>query len=167
MSRRIGICRPSHQSKCTAPSSTLGRRQWLTRCIHRHKSICANNCTYVNAIGTVGNYHIGIYTRFLLMFLVDPLTQPNERLMKLWIDFTRTIKARAPGGAFEFFTYAELLYWFCFVILINPFRWKWAAFVLFGIGVGLPKSVVAGEQKLRDNAGYVNGNGYAREKNLR
>ena len=24
-----------------------------------HPSICANNCTYVNAIGTVGNYHIG------------------------------------------------------------------------------------------------------------
>ena len=68
-------------------------------------SICANNCTYVHAIGTVGNYHIGIYTRFLLMFLVDPLTRPNERLMKAWIDMTRWIKARAPGGAFDFFTY--------------------------------------------------------------
>jgi hypothetical protein len=70
-------------------------------------SICANNCTYVHAIGTVGNYHIGIYTRFLLMFLVDPLTRPNERLMKAWIDMTRWIKARAPGGAFDFFTYGE------------------------------------------------------------
>ena len=126
-------------------------------------SICANNCTYVNAIGTVGNYHIGIYTRFLLMFLVDPLTRPNERLMKLWIDMTRWIKAKAPGGAFEFFTYAELIYWFCFVIVINPFRWKWALFVLFGVGVALPKSVVEQEDRLRNEFGIrVNGT----EKNM-
>nr|POE85121.1 baeyer-villiger monooxygenase [Quercus suber] len=115
----------------------------------KHMEICANNCTYVNAIGTVGNYHIGIYTRFLLMFLVDPLTQPNERLMKLWIDFTRWVKQRAPTGAFEFFTYAELIYWFVFVIVINPFRWKWAAFVLMGIGVSLPKTIVQQEDRLR------------------
>lgn len=85
-------------------------------------SICANNCTYVNAIGTVGNYHIGIYTRFLLMFLSDPLARPTPTLMRLWIDLTRWVKSRAPTGAFEFFTYAELLYWFVFVIVINPFR---------------------------------------------
>lgn len=115
-----------------------------------HMDICANNCTYVNAIGTVGNYHIGIYTRFLLMFLVDPLARPNERLMKLWIDFTRFVKQRAPTGAFEFFTYAELLYWFTFVIVINPFRWKWAAFVLMGIGSALPKRVVQEENKVRE-----------------
>lgn len=127
-------------------------------------SICANNCTYVKAIGTVGNYHIGIYTRFLLMFLVDPLTQPTEGLMKLWIDFTRWIKARAPGGAFEFFTYAELIYWFCFVIVINPFRWKWALFVLCGVGVALPKAVVMQEDKLRSELGV---NGVWREKNLK
>ncbi|KAI7227888.1 FAD/NAD(P)-binding domain-containing protein [Hortaea werneckii] len=115
-----------------------------------HMDICANNCTYVNAIGTVGNYHIGIYTRFLLMFLVDPLARPNEWLMKLWIDFTRWVKSRAPTGAFEFFTYAELLYWFVFVIVINPFRWKWAAFVLFGVGAALPKRIVEEEEKLRN-----------------
>ena len=114
-----------------------------------HASICANNCTYVNAIGTVGNYHIGIYTRFLLMFLVDPLARPTEGLMKKWIDFTRWVKARAPTGAFDFFTYAELMYWFFFVIAINPFRWKWAPFVLMGIGGDLPKRIVQGEDKLR------------------
>jgi hypothetical protein len=129
----------------------------------KHMSICANNCTYINAIGTVGNYHIGIYTRFLLMFLVDPLARPNERLMKLWIDFTRWIKMRAPGGAFEFFTYAELIYWFVFVIVINPFRWKWGLFVLSGVGVDLPKTVVREEDKLRQAAGM---NGVHREKNL-
>jgi len=88
-------------------------------------TVCANNCTYVNAIGSVGNWHIGIYTRFLLMFLVDPLARPRPRLMKRWIDMTRFLKKAAPGGAFDFFTYGELLYWFVFVILINPFRWKW------------------------------------------
>lgn len=123
----------------------------------KHMDICANNCTYVNAIGTVGNYHIGIYTRFLLMFLVDPLARPNERLMKLWIDTTRWVKSRAPTGAFEFFTYAELIYWFVFVIVINPFRWKWAPFVLMGVGAALPKKIVEQEDKFRN--GMKNGKG--------
>ncbi|OCL01248.1 FAD/NAD(P)-binding domain-containing protein [Glonium stellatum] len=118
-----------------------------------HVDICANNCTYVNAIGTVGNYHIGIYTRFLLMYLVDPLARPQEFWMKKWIDMTRWIKSKAPGGAFDFFTYGELLYWFAFTILINPFRWKWALFVLFGIGTALPMSVVKQEDKVRNGLG--------------
>ena len=112
-------------------------------------SICANNCTFVNAIGTVGNYHVGIYTRFLIMFLVDPLTTPQQGLMKFWVDFTRWMKSNAPGGAFDFFTYGELIYWFLFVILVNPFRWKWAFFVLFGIGTSLPMAVVEREAKFR------------------
>jgi len=123
-----------------------------------HPDICANNCTYVNAIGTVGNYHIGIYTRFLLMFLVDPLARPSERRMKAWVDFTRWVKRRAPGGALEFFTYAELVYWFVFVIAINPFRWKWAAFVLFGVGGKLPRKVAEKEERLREKLG---GGGHA------
>ncbi|KAI9706121.1 MAG: hypothetical protein M1836_005527 [Candelina mexicana] len=118
-----------------------------------HMSICANNCTYVNAIGTVGNYHIGIYTRFLLMFLADPLTRPQEPLMKAWIDLTRWLKSKSPTGAFDFFTYGELLWWFFFVIVINPFRWKWALFVFFGIGTALPLGIVKQENKLRNGLG--------------
>lgn len=114
-----------------------------------HVDICCNNCTYVNAIGAVGNWHIGIYTRFLLMFLVDPLARPTEGLMKLWIDFTRWIKRFAPTAAFDFFTYSELVYWFVFVIIINPFRWKWALFVLTGRGSALPKAVVEQEDRIR------------------
>lgn len=121
-----------------------------------HPDICCNNCTYVNAIGTVGNYHIGIYTRFLLMYLVDPLARPRTWWMKRWIDMTRFVKSKAPGGAFEFFTYSELIYWFCFTIVINPFRWKWAAFVLFGIGKGLPLTVVEQEDKARNGIGMRN-----------
>lgn len=119
-----------------------------------YPSICANNCTYVNAIGTVGNYHIGIYTRLLLMFLVDPLTTPKTWWMKRWIDMTSTLKSLAPTRAFDFFTYSELIYWFVFVTLINPFRWKWALFVFFGIGSQLPAKVVEQEDKLRNGLGY-------------
>lgn len=136
-------------------------------------SICANNvscplphldwniqadrllqCTYVNAIGTVGNWHIGIYTRLLLMFLVDPLARPNSFWTKKWIDMTSTIKSLAPTKAFDFFTYSELIYWFVFVALVNPFRWKWAVFVFFGIGDGLPRAIVEKEDKLRNGLGY-------------
>ncbi|KAI9878508.1 MAG: hypothetical protein M1830_000689 [Pleopsidium flavum] len=118
-----------------------------------HMSICANNCTYLNAIGTVGNYHIGIYTRLLLMFLVDPLTRPQEYWMKRWIDMTRLLKSKAPGGAFDFFTYAELIYWFVFCVAINPFRWKWAVFVFFGIGTTMPLKVVQKEDRIRNGLG--------------
>jgi hypothetical protein len=83
------------------------------------------------------------------MYLVDPLARPRPWWMQRWIDMTRLIKARAPGGAFDFFTYSELMYWFLFTIAINPFRWKWAAFVLFGVGAGLPMSVVRQEDKAR------------------
>ena len=119
-------------------------------------SICANNCTYVNAVGTVGNWHIGIYTRLLLMFLVDPLARPKTYWMKKWIDMTSALKSLAPTKAFDFFTYSELVYWFVFVVLINPFRWKWALFVFFGIGESLPRAIAAQEDKLR--------NGFGREK---
>ncbi|KAI4250873.1 MAG: hypothetical protein LQ352_005199 [Teloschistes flavicans] len=118
-----------------------------------HMSVCCNNCTYVNAIGTVGNYHIGIYTRLLLMFLVDPLARPQEYWMKRWIDMTSYLKARAPTGAFDFFTYAELIYWFVFCIAINPFRWKWAPFVFLGVGDALPKVVVSREDRIRNGLG--------------
>lgn len=65
--------------------------------------------------------------------------------MKKWIDMTRYIKFRAPTGAFDFFTYSELIYWFVFCIVINPFRWKWAPFVFSGVGSALPLKVVMGE----------------------
>lgn len=84
------------------------------------------------------------------MFLVDPLARPSPSRMRTWIDFTRWIKQRAPTGAFEFFTYAELLYWFVFVIAVNPFRWKWALFVLCGIGAAMPRKIVEEEEKLRN-----------------
>ena len=88
------------------------------------------------------------------MFLVDPLTRPRQYWMKRWIDMTVFVKSRAPTGAFDFFTYAELIYWFVFVVAINPFRWKWALFVFCGIGEGLPMQVVRREDELRNGLGW-------------
>lgn len=119
-----------------------------------HPSISAINCTYLSAIGTVGNWHIGIYTRILIMFLVDPLTRPRQFWMERWIDMTKMLKMNSPTGTFDFFTYLELCWWFFFCVAVNPFRWKWAFFVFFGLGLALPKSVVDQEARL------TNGNSY-------
>ncbi|KAF1345398.1 putative dimethylaniline monooxygenase [Delphinella strobiligena] len=119
----------------------------------QHRSICANNCTYVNAIGTVGNFHIGVYTRILLMFLIDPLTRPSPYWMKFWIDGTKWVKSKSPTGAFDFFTYSELIWWFTFCVAINPFRWKWAVFVFLGIGINFPQYIVDKEDDVRNGIG--------------
>lgn len=68
------------------------------------------------------------------MFLNDPLTRPPDRAMKAWVGFTRFLKMRSPTPAFDFFTYGELLWWFLECVVVNPFRWKWAFFVVFGWG---------------------------------
>ncbi|KAF3918152.1 hypothetical protein ABW20_dc0100849 [Dactylellina cionopaga] len=89
---------------------------WYMQCFPPHDlTICAENSTFVNGIGVVGNFHIGIYTRILLMFLLDPLTRPSEYWMKVWIKMTRWLKNKSPTGAFDFFTYSELMWWFVFV----------------------------------------------------
>ncbi|CAH0052539.1 unnamed protein product [Clonostachys solani] len=120
-----------------------------------HPSISAINCTYVSAIGSVGNWHIGIYTRILLMFLTDPLTRPSPFWMQRWIDLTTVLKRSSPTGAFDFFTYLELVWWFTFCVAFNPFRWKWAIFVFFGVGLNLPKTLVELEEKILPRKGYT------------
>ncbi|KAK8227374.1 hypothetical protein HDK90DRAFT_57615 [Phyllosticta capitalensis] len=107
-----------------------------------HMDVCGLNCTYVNAIASAGCYHIGIYTRLLLMYLMDPLSRPQERTMKVWVDLMHWFKAGAPGGAFDFFTYSEMMCWFAFTMLANPFRWKWALFIFGGVGMSFPMAVV-------------------------
>ncbi|KAK6349664.1 hypothetical protein TWF696_005943 [Orbilia brochopaga] len=130
---------------------------WYLQCFPpQHLSICAENSTYLNGIGAVGNFHIGIYTRILLMFLMDPLTRPSNYWMKVWVNMTRYIKARSPTGAFDFFTYSELMWWFIFCVVINPLRWKWAVFVFFGLGINLPLAVVDREKKLGSNLDLLN-----------
>ncbi|KAG9259123.1 flavin-binding monooxygenase-like family protein [Emericellopsis atlantica] len=120
----------------------------------QHPSVSAINCTYVAAIGSVGNWHIGIYTRILLMFLVDPLTRPRGFWMRRWIDMTKVLKMSSPTGAFDFFTYLELVWWFVFCVAFNPFRWKWALFVFFGVGMHLPAKIVEAEKWLLNGRGH-------------
>jgi len=91
------------------------------------------------------------------MFLVDPLTRPRPSWMERWIDMTRFLKSKSPTPAFDFFTYLELIWWFTFCIAINPFRWKWAFFVFFGIGDALPMGVVGEEDWVRKGLGVKNG----------
>ena len=104
-------------------------------------SVCAINSTYVNALGTVGNVHIGAYTRILLMFLLDPSTRPTEEAMKRWVDCIRWIKTGKNGSALGFFTYAELILWLLGCILVDTRRWKWFLFVFFGWGVAAGKQI--------------------------
>lgn len=66
---------------------------------------------------------------------------------------TSHLKSRAPTRAFDFFTYAELIYWFVFCVAINPFRWKWAPFVFLGVGDALPKRVAGREERVRNGLG--------------
>lgn len=93
------------------------------------------------------------------MFLVDPLTRPSPFWMMKWIDMTRLLKSHSPDGAFDFFTYTELVWWFTFCVVINPFRWKWAFFVFLGIGTALPRKIVRAEDRLRNGLG-VKDHGY-------
>ncbi|RAL66628.1 hypothetical protein DID88_006317 [Monilinia fructigena] len=113
----------------------------------------------IPSFSSLCNWHIGIYTRILLMFLSDPLTRPNPFWMERWIDMTRFLKRFSPTGAFDFFTYLELVWWFTFCIAVNPFRWKWAVFVFTGIGRRLPRRVVEAEDSLRRQLGWNNGHG--------
>ncbi|OAA46724.1 flavin-binding monooxygenase-like protein [Beauveria brongniartii RCEF 3172] len=119
-----------------------------------HPSLSAINCTYVAAIGTVGNWHIGIYTRIMLMFITDPLARPSPFWMRRWIGLTRFLKSYSPTPAFDFFTYLELIWWFVFCVSINPFRWKWALFVLFGVGFDLPNNLTELEKRVLKTDGY-------------
>ncbi|OCB87566.1 FAD/NAD-binding domain-containing protein [Sanghuangporus baumii] len=98
-------------------------------------SVLLTNAAYMNALGTVGHFHIGIYTRILLTFLLDKDARPAADDMKLWVDVLRFIKRGAPGGALGFFTYAELTIWFLAFHLFRPSRLRWIFFIMQGWGV--------------------------------
>ncbi|KAH8111650.1 FAD/NAD-binding domain-containing protein [Phellopilus nigrolimitatus] len=98
-------------------------------------SVLLTNASYKNAIGTVGHFHIGIYTRILLTFLLDKNARPRPNDMKLWVDVLRFLKRGAEGGALGFFTYAELTIWLLTFHLFRPSRLRWMFFIMQGWGV--------------------------------
>ncbi|PIL34408.1 hypothetical protein GSI_03183 [Ganoderma sinense ZZ0214-1] len=98
-------------------------------------SVLMTNSAYVNAIGTVGHFHIGIYMRILLTFLLDPDVRPTPKDMKLWVDVIRFLKRGARGGALSFFTYMELTIWLLLFHVVRIDRLKWVFFIMQGWGV--------------------------------
>ncbi|KAJ7685626.1 FAD/NAD(P)-binding domain-containing protein [Mycena polygramma] len=98
-------------------------------------SILLTNSSYQSGIGTVGHFHIGIYTRILLTLLLDENARPSPKDMKLWVDVVRFMKRGAAGGPLGFFTYAELTIWVVMFHLFRLDRLRWFFFILFGWGV--------------------------------
>ncbi|KAH9850906.1 FAD/NAD-P-binding domain-containing protein [Lenzites betulinus] len=98
-------------------------------------SVLATNSAYQNAIGTVGHFHIGMYMRILLTFLMDPDARPTPKDMKLWVDVIRFVKRGAQGGALSFFTYMELTIWLVLFHVFRLDRLKWVFFIMQGWGV--------------------------------
>ncbi|KAH9895874.1 FAD/NAD-P-binding domain-containing protein [Cubamyces lactineus] len=98
-------------------------------------SVLMTNSSYQNAIGTVGHFHIGIYMRILLVFLMDPDARPTPKDMKLWVDVIRFVKRGARGGALSFFTYMELTIWLLLFHIFRLDRLKWMFFIMQGWGV--------------------------------
>ncbi|KDE08675.1 hypothetical protein MVLG_01133 [Microbotryum lychnidis-dioicae p1A1 Lamole] len=102
-------------------------------------SVLLTNAAYLDAIGTVGSFHIGVFARVLMLFLLDKRTRPMPKSMKTWIDVINWIKRTAFGehgtSGLAFFTYAELLIWLVVFHFFKLARLAWMPFVLFGWGV--------------------------------
>ncbi|KAE8257587.1 hypothetical protein A4X13_0g2263 [Tilletia indica] len=97
-------------------------------------SVLLTNATYKNAIGTVGNWHIGIYARIAMVLLMDERCRPHPRNMRLWTDLIRFIKEKSPAPGLTFFTYTELIIWLVGFIFVVPRRTRYFFFILFGYG---------------------------------
>ncbi|GAA5884981.1 hypothetical protein JCM6882_007179 [Rhodosporidiobolus microsporus] len=101
-------------------------------------SILMTNASYQDGLGTVGNWHIGILARVLMVFLLDETTRPKPVAMKTWVDAINWVKKQAwqeESSGLTFFTYAEMCIWIVLFHLFNPRRLPWLPFVLFGFGV--------------------------------
>jgi hypothetical protein len=96
--------------------------------------------TGISTAGTLGRWHIGIYTRLLLMFLIDQRTQPSALLMSVWIWPRRRVQKTLPLIPRDVLTYLEVIWLLYICIGINPFRWEWFLFVFFGFSFMLPKN---------------------------
>ncbi|KAN0066401.1 hypothetical protein ACQY0O_000495 [Thecaphora frezii] len=97
-------------------------------------SVLCTNATFRDAVGTVGNWHVGVLARTLMLFLMDEECRPKPRDMRLWVDLIRFIKERAPGGQLDFFTYMELCIWLVSFLFFRFQRLKYFFFVCFGFG---------------------------------
>ncbi|KAJ8603036.1 hypothetical protein MRB53_042266 [Persea americana] len=117
---------------------------WYLQCFPTDDAtICATNCTWKDGIGTVGGGHIGVYTRFLLVFLMDSRTKPSPWMMRTWVDTVHLLKRPCPGGALAFVTSAEIFFWMFMMILLQPSLWAYASFIMMGPSVAAGSSRAA------------------------
>jgi len=99
-------------------------------------SVLLTNSAFVDAIGTVGHVHIGMYARILMLFLAHPETRPLPQDCKTWVDAIRWFKTSSGSKQFDFFTYMELTIWISTWALLAPStRLRHIPFVLFGFGM--------------------------------
>lgn len=130
-------------------------------------SVLLTNSSYVNAIGTVGHFHIGIYMRILLTFLMDKDARPAPKDMKLWVDVLRFVKRGARGGALGFFTYMELTIWVLLFHLFRLDRLKWIFFIMQGWGVypepAEPTKEETDAEAVKEGGAPISGNGLVRD----
>ncbi|KAH9934002.1 FAD/NAD-P-binding domain-containing protein [Epithele typhae] len=91
-------------------------------------SVMMTNSTYEHGLATAGHFHIGIYMRILLTFLMDPATRPTEKDMKLWVD----AKRRKRTDTLRFFTYMEMVVWILLFYIFRLDRLKWFFFIMHG-----------------------------------
>lgn len=95
-------------------------------------SVSLTNAAFVGALGTVGHFHIGVYSRILAMFLLDEKTRPHPRDTRLWVDGIRFIKENANG--LNFFSYSELTAWLVMFCFFRRERIGYFFWVLAGYG---------------------------------
>lgn len=127
------------------PKSKAGSKyqspNWYLQCFPTDDAtICATNCTYREGIASVGGCQIGIYTRFLMVFLLDPRTKPSPGLMKAWVEVVQLLKKPSAGGPLNFVTSMEIFFWFFMLIAVQPALWQWAHFIIMGVDPITPTS---------------------------
>jgi len=72
--------------------------------------------------------------------------------MKRWVGLTRWVRSIAPSGIlFEPVTDLGLVLFVVSVMVIGPFRWKWAGFVLFGVPLDLPINLLREENRIMND----------------
>ena len=98
-------------------------------------TICALNSTWQEAFGSVGGSQIGLFTRLLLVFLIDPSTQPSRQSMENWVNFMVDY-----NHGLKFITHIEVYLWLVVAIACNWRLWHWASFIIMGGDVPRLKS---------------------------
>lgn len=75
----------------------------------------------------MGGGQIGLLTRLLLVFLIDPATQPTRQSMESWVDFMLKW-----NRGLAFITHIEMYLWLTVAIACDWRLWQWGLFIMVG-----------------------------------